>query len=243
MMTQTTASNVSPHSAAYSGNDYTIKGNAEENETSTSSMDVSSLGKDDFLKLLIAQIQYQDPLNPADNTEFIAQLAQFTSLEQMTNMNTNLEQVLTSNTAIGEAVSNAMIISYFDKTVTVESQTIAYSGEGETSLVFELENAALTGKVTIKDENGAIIESREFTNAEAGVIAMDWNGFTALGTQAEEGIYTVEIEAFDAADGEVDATLLYTGKVEGISYKEGMAHLVVDDMLIPFTHVREIINE
>ncbi|MBP5441947.1 MAG: flagellar hook assembly protein FlgD [Treponema sp.] len=63
-----------------------------------------SLGKDDFLKLLIVQMQNQDPTDPMDNTEFIAQMAEFSTLEQMTNMNSNfdkLSSVLTSNSALG----------------------------------------------------------------------------------------------------------------------------------------------
>ncbi len=62
-----------------------------------------SLGKDDFLKLLIVQMQNQDPTDPMDNTQFMAQMAQFSSLEQMTNMNANFEkmnEMLTSNQAV-----------------------------------------------------------------------------------------------------------------------------------------------
>jgi flagellar basal-body rod modification protein FlgD len=64
------------------------------NNTKTTKMDASILGKDDFLKLLIAQMQNQDPLSPMDNKDYIAQLATFSSLEQMTNMNTSLNNVL-----------------------------------------------------------------------------------------------------------------------------------------------------
>ncbi|WP_138090564.1 flagellar hook assembly protein FlgD [Halalkalibacterium halodurans] len=57
------------------------------------------LGKDDFLRILIAQLQYQDPLNPMDDREFIAQMAQFSSLEQMTNMNSAIQQFVKQQTS------------------------------------------------------------------------------------------------------------------------------------------------
>ncbi len=59
----------------------------------------SDLGKDAFLKILIAQLTHQDPLDPLKDTEFIAQMAQFSTLEQMTNMNKTMEQMLAMNKA------------------------------------------------------------------------------------------------------------------------------------------------
>jgi len=69
--------------------------------------DPSALGKDDFLKLLITQLKYQDPVNPVDDKEFIAQLAQFSSLEQMQNLNTNLSEMMLAQqklSALGQAM-------------------------------------------------------------------------------------------------------------------------------------------
>src|SRR5690554_4010698 len=68
--------------------------------------DPSALGKDQFLQLLITQLRHQDPINPVEDKEFIAQLAQFSSLEQMQNLNTNLEDMMMAQqklTALGQA--------------------------------------------------------------------------------------------------------------------------------------------
>ncbi len=122
-------------------------------------MDVSRLGQNDFLTLLIAQLKNQDPLNPASNTEFIAQLAQFSSLEQMTLMNVNLEKSLESNINMTEAVSNAMIINYFGKYVTAETDSFIYDGTSPVELRFDLDSVASWGTLQIIDESGNIITS------------------------------------------------------------------------------------
>ncbi len=69
--------------------------------------DPSALGKDDFLRLLITQLKYQDPISPVDDKEFIAQMAQFSSLEQMQNLNTNLSEMMLAQqklSALGQAM-------------------------------------------------------------------------------------------------------------------------------------------
>jgi len=80
-------------------------GSTNTTTTSTTSANSNSvLGKDDFLKLLVTQLQSQDPMNPMDDKEFISQMAQFTSLEQMKNMNTSIQ--MTQATAyIGKQVT------------------------------------------------------------------------------------------------------------------------------------------
>ncbi len=87
-----------------------------------------SLGKDDFLKLLIVQMQNQDPTDPMDNTEFIAQMAEFSTLEQMTNMNSNFENLnsmLTSNNAMG-TIGKKVDINLGDATTSGVVQAVTY---------------------------------------------------------------------------------------------------------------------
>ncbi|MFC1552606.1 flagellar hook assembly protein FlgD [Candidatus Latescibacterota bacterium] len=208
---------------------------------SESNMDISTLGKEDFLKLLIAQLKNQDPLNPASNTEFVAQLAQFSSLEQMTEMNSNLAASLNSNTGIAESVSNAMIINYFGKSVTAESEFFTYDGDGPQELQFELEQPASYGTIEITDEIGNILSSVNLDAMQNGPqFIYEWDGMTSYGVVAKEGIYKYNVKAFDALDNEIGVTQMSTGIVNGISYQGGVTSLNMGGILVPFDKVISI---
>jgi len=140
MMPITTGVSYTSYTPETSQTEGVIRGNVTESTSSVASnFDVSTLGKNDFMKLLLAQMQNQDPLNPTDNTEFVAQLAQFSSLEQMTEMNSNLETTLTQNKQVAEAINNAMMINYFGKKISAESDSFFYDGSNPIDLQFALD--------------------------------------------------------------------------------------------------------
>ena len=82
--------------------------------------DKTTLGKDDFLKLFVAQLQNQDPLSPMESTEFTSQLAQFSSLEQLTNVNQNLDYLLMYQSSM----NNAEAINFIGSTVKASGSSI-----------------------------------------------------------------------------------------------------------------------
>jgi flagellar basal-body rod modification protein FlgD len=92
-----------------------ILSSTDSNTSTTTASAQETLGKDDFLRLLVAQLKAQDPLNPMEATEFTAQLAQFSSLEQMTNINSTLEELVAAQQAMG----NSSLISIIGKLVDV----------------------------------------------------------------------------------------------------------------------------
>ncbi|MFD1357543.1 flagellar hook assembly protein FlgD [Fictibacillus halophilus] len=106
------------------------------------------LGKDDFLKILITQLQNQDPTSPMQDREFIAQMASFSSLEQMTNMNQTMQQFLTFQTEASLLQQSQMI----GKQVTYESETVDAEGE---KLVEEKEG---TVKAVLFEKGSVMLE-------------------------------------------------------------------------------------
>ena len=98
----------------------------------------SQLGKDDFLKLLLAQLANQDPTSPMENTEFIAQMAQFSSLEQMTNMNTEFSK-------LASMLNSSEAVNTIGKTVEIEDGMVSISGIVEGAVMGEKPQVQING--------------------------------------------------------------------------------------------------
>lgn len=115
--------------------------------TSTPPAQVNNLGLEDFLKVLLTQLTYQDPLKPLDNQEFIAQLAQFTSLEQNRQVNDRLQQLLTIQSA-------TQSVGLLGRTVEVQSSTGGTNTTGEVTTLRFRQGEPL---VTVKATNGSVL--------------------------------------------------------------------------------------
>lgn len=217
-------------------------GAADTTKGSTSTLEAISLGKDDFLKLLLAELQNQDPLNPADNTEFVAQLAQFSSLEQLTTMNSNLEQNLKYNQSIAESINNSVTVNLIGKGITAESNEFKMDGSNSVQLTFELDSDITTGSLTIYNSDDLAVQVIPIDSLSRGLNSITWDGLTTLGVPAEDGTYTYKVTAYDSVGSEVDATEVTGGIVEGVTYKNGETYLDVGGLLIPFSDVTHIVE-
>lgn len=182
-----------------------------------------SLGKDDFLRLLVAQLNNQDPLQPMDNTEFVAQLAQFSSLEQLVNVSDGLAMVQLAELSSG----NVQAASLVGKEITAAGNGFTYSGTGEQDLSFDLAGLAETVTVRIVDEGGATVRTMELGRQDSGTVSFSWDGRTDAGVAAGPGQYSLEIEAHDSDGGSVEATTTLRGIATGIFFDQGYAELEV----------------
>jgi flagellar basal-body rod modification protein FlgD len=190
------------------------------------------VGKDEFLKMLIAQLQYQDPLNPMDGTDFTAQLAQFSSLEQLTDMNTNLEYLYT-NQVISNRVSAVNLIG---KEITTLGNTVQVEG-APVRISYNLSEDVAAGSVNIYGLDGDLVKTIEFNKQEAGKNSVEWDC-----QGVEDGVYTYEITAENSEGDTVTVDGLFTGLATGVSFSGETSYVLVDDIKIPFENVLYVKN-
>lgn len=177
----------------------------------------SELNQDTFLKLLTTQLQNQDPTNPVSNEDFIAQLAQFSSLEQLQGVNGQLSNLNLVNTSM----NNASMVNLLGQNVVAASDTFHYDGEGDQSITFLAGNEISTGTITITDSNGQVVDTIALGNQEKGENSVTWDGKDKNGKQLAEGEYTVSYSATDGSGNPVEVTALIEGMVDELSFESG----------------------
>ncbi|MBW2438364.1 MAG: hypothetical protein JRF29_13855 [Deltaproteobacteria bacterium] len=180
------------------------------------------MGKDDFLNLLVTQLQHQDPLNPAESTEFTAQLAQFSSLEQLSNINDNLK-----NMALFQAsVTNSQAVSYIGKEITAKGNTVQLESGQPAECHFELADKAALAVISVYNANGGFVTSFETGPLNFGRQSAAWDGTDRNGNLALPGIYRFEVQAVDANNQDISATPMISAVVSGVSFKDQTASLI-----------------
>ena len=202
--------------------------------TTTSKNDI--MGKDDFLRLLVAQLEAQDPLNPMESTDFTAQLAQFSSLEQLQNVNTALGNIGTSQSVM----TNSQAVGFIGKTITALGDTVEVQSGQSQDVQFTLNEPAAGLYVRLYDTSGNFIRQIEGGAMEAGENQVEWDGLDYLGGRVPDGAYTYEVAAIDELGNSVSATTFASGTVTGVSYKDGVAYLQCGSREIPMGSVIDV---
>ena len=194
------------------------------------------LGKDDFLNLLVTQLQYQDPLNPSDSTEFTAQLAQFSSLEQLSNVNTNLEQLQNFQAS----TNNSQAVSLLGKEITTNGNFLQLVKGESIDCDFSLARDAAEVVVSIYDNTGKFVKEFTEKNRPAGRQTLDWDGTDKDGHPAKAGNYTFKIQAVDANDQKVKVTTFFTGTIDKVTFENNTPFLISGDQKIALGDVFQV---
>jgi flagellar basal-body rod modification protein FlgD len=199
--------------------------------TRSQTSNTKSVGKDEFMKLLLAQLRNQDPLKPMDSTDFTAQLAQFSSLEQLQNLNTTLEIQGVNQMTLTYAQSVNMIgkevVSNSGNTVTANGQTI--------ELNYKLTKDAQSVTVIIVDKNGKTIKTWDESAKKEGMNSAKWDS-----SGVEKGDYTYMIEAKDSSGAPVTYETMTTGVVTAVHFRSNQILVTVNGREVPLSSISEV---
>lgn len=195
-----------------------------------------TLGQADFLKLMTAQMKNQDPFDPVDNTQMVAQMAQFSSLAGISEMGTTLKSIAEK---LG-ATSTADAMAYVGRTVLTEGSTAYGRTGGGIAGGVELAGDADVVEVTIADAEGRTLKTLQLGKQPAGAVEFDWDGKTDAGEDAGSGPFSVSAYAA-GANGAVVTRPLVWAPVQSVSLSSGSPVLDAAGVgPIPVTAVRKI---
>ncbi|WP_457743391.1 FlgD immunoglobulin-like domain containing protein [Sulfurimonas sp.] len=193
------------------------------------------LGKDDFMKLLLTELQYQDPTAPTDTETILTQTSQLASLESADNTNSALEKL---TAALGTS-QQFSVISAIGKTANLGSDAISHDKNTETSFEVYFPNAVEQGSVSITDANGNVVKKLDVGTNPAGVYQFTWDGTNSAGNQADGGIYHVNATYTDNK-GDTQQTRLGAYPIESVRFDNGNTLVKVGSSYVPLTNIVEI---
>jgi flagellar basal-body rod modification protein FlgD len=197
-----------------------VQTTSSQSATNTKSSNI--VNKDDFFKMLIAQLKNQDPSKPVDATTFTAQLAQFSSLEKLENINTALTQLLGQQDSSNRTGSAQLAGKYV---VANGNQASSFTTVGRpVELGYNLPADAKQVLITIYDEQGRAVDMIQKSDQSAGVNRVVWNN-----SSVRTGNFTFQTTAFDGKGSNLNATTLVEGVVSKVNFHDGKVYVTVNN--------------
>lgn len=180
--------------------------------SNTSSKNKTELGQSDFLNLMIAQLENQDPSNPVENEDFVAQMAQFSTLTGMQELNSSFA-TLSQTLLQGQTLEAASLVG---KDVLVPASTAELSQGQSVSGAVDIASSASQVKVDIYSASGELVRTLELGSLSAGLHEFEWNGLLADGSAAPAGRY--EFRTSSQMNGSITAlSTMLDGQVRSVS--------------------------
>jgi flagellar basal-body rod modification protein FlgD len=220
----------------------TTQSTTQSTAQTTTASTQGTLGKNDFLNLMIAQLKYQDPMSPMDGTQFASQLAQFSSLEQLTNLNTNVENSINANYVLTQSINNTMSASLIGKSVKLSGSSVQYANQDNVQLGYNLPSDAVSAQVNVYDSNGNIVKTINNAPTSSGDHQLSWDFTDNNGNKVPVGTYTFDVTAKDTSQSDMTATYFKYGTIDGIKFSDSGAQLMVDGVTYSLSDISEIDN-
>jgi flagellar basal-body rod modification protein FlgD len=196
----------------------------------------NELGKDDFLKLFVTQLQNQNPLNPEADTEMAAKLAQFNGLEQMLNVNKSLEKMLAEQ----NTTRNLQLVNYVGRDVIVDGGRTRITDGKPTPTEYKVENDAAQSVLEVRNSSGILVHQIDLGPVNAGTHQLKWDGKTTDGKPIPDGTYTLNMTARNLDGKPVPVNLTSRVKVTGIDINSKDGGLFSEFGKIKFDQIKSV---
>ena len=202
----------------------------------------SVMGKDSFLTLLLAQLQNQDPLNPMESYEFTGQLAQFTQIEQLTDIKDLVESGIESNNNLASTIQSTLAVNMIGKEVTINTSTLKFDGTNGVKFMFDAPTEAETLGISVYNSDGNLVKNLDMTSFETGTNTVTWDGKDSDGNTVESGDYYVSVAYKNEEGSSYNLQTYINGKITGLKYKSGETYVVVNGQEIKLSNLKEILG-
>ncbi|RQD68562.1 flagellar basal body rod modification protein [Campylobacter hepaticus] len=207
----------------------------------------ATLDKDAFLKLLLVELQHQDPTDPMDSDKMLTQTSQLSALEMQQNTNITMQKIVEAMQKLSDSFSTSMSTSALGaigKMATVENNKIKLTGPDEliTLKMYLPEDSDENGvSLEIYDSNGKLVFSEKSGagSISKGLFTMEWPGRNNDGVYAGDGEYTVTM-VYNNKNGEKVTASYGTYPIEGIKFVEGRAYAKMGGQYVSFDDISEI---
>lgn len=206
--------------------------------SSTSTTHKTTLDQSDYMKILLAQLQYQDPNSPMDDKEMASQLTQFSSLELLTKINDSLSTLVDANS---DTSLNAAS-SYIGKSIKSSGYSLTVSSGTVSTLYYSLGEAVTDVTANVYDEDGNIIRSESLGSKGKGEYSYVWDGKDTDGNSVSDGTYGIILKGVNADGDTVTVQSQISGVVQGVKTSNGTTYLeLADGRSVSLANVTEVV--
>ncbi len=193
------------------------------------------LDKDSFLKLLLVELQYQDPTEPMDSEKILTQTSQLATLESSENIASTMDELVTRlNSQLDTGVLNAI-----GKMASIGYNAVALD-DGKASFEVYFPSEIQSGTLVISDSDGNTVKTvnLETQAGKSGVLAFNWDGYSDDGELLSDGYYSVDATYLDA-DGEIQETQFGVYPVESVRYEDGQTYVKLGSSYVSLEYITD----
>ncbi|MCB9632457.1 MAG: hypothetical protein H6721_10045 [Sandaracinus sp.] len=196
----------------------------------------STLDRDAFLRLLVTQLQNQDPLDPMDAREMVTQLSELTGVEKLESIETQLATLQIASAGMANVQASGLV----GRTVTADLSSLRVEETGDATGGYVLEGSASSVTITIRDDEGNVLRTLEEPGGMPGSHGYAWDGLDDAGNRVPPGRYRVEISAKNESGAPVEVRSEVRGMVSSVSYEGGYPELLVGETRVLLGDVTSI---